>query len=339
MKRVRMTVAYDGTNYCGWQIQNNAVTIEEMLNQALSELLREPVAVIGASRTDSGVHSEGNIAVFDTGNRMPADKICFALNQRLPEDIRILDSCEVPLTYHPRKCNCVKTYVYRIQNRKTEMPTHRLYAHFCYYSLDVEKMQKAAAYLVGEHDFKSFCSVRTQAEDTVRTVYSLDVTEENHLITLRITGSGFLYNMVRIIAGTLMQVGIGDYPPEQVEEILEARDRKAAGPTAPARGLTLVGIEEEKTLRPVIAAENRQWKYELHQEEIIGAGIARLVIERCVPGDFDSLLARLVHQAVRNGAETVYVRDMETAGRIQAGVPYGYYTFIEAEDGWYETHR
>ena len=130
MKRVRMVLAYDGTNYCGWQLQPNGITIEEVLNQALSELLREPVAVIGASRTDSGVHAEGAVAVFDTENRMPADKICFALNQRLPEDIRVLQSDEVPLDWHPRKQNCIKTYEYRILNRKNTMPTRRLCSCF-----------------------------------------------------------------------------------------------------------------------------------------------------------------------------------------------------------------
>ncbi len=123
MKRVKMIVAYDGTNYCGWQIQNNGITIEEILNRELTNLLKETVTVIGASRTDSGVHSEGNVAVFDTENRMPADKICFALNQRLPDDIRILQSEEVAPDYHPRKQNCVKTYEYKIMNRKIEVPT------------------------------------------------------------------------------------------------------------------------------------------------------------------------------------------------------------------------
>ena len=208
MKRVKLIVAYDGTNYCGWQIQPNGITIEEVLNRALTELLKEEIVVIGASRTDSGVHAEGNVAVFDTENRMPADKICFALNQRLPEDIRVLKSEEVPSDWHPRKQNCTKTYEYRILNRKIDMPTRRLYTHFCYFQLDVEKMQQAAACLVGEHDFKSFCTVRTQAEDTVRTIYSLDVLKEGDVITIRISGSGFLYNMVRIIAGTLMKVGM-----------------------------------------------------------------------------------------------------------------------------------
>ena len=148
MKRVKLVVAYDGTNYCGWQLQPNGITIEEVLNKALSDLLREPIAVIGASRTDSE-------------SRIPAEKICFALNQRLPEDIRVQSSKEVPLDWHPRKQNCVKTYEYKILNQKIDMPIGRLYAHFCYFSLDLEKMRQAASYLVGEHDFKSFCTVRT----------------------------------------------------------------------------------------------------------------------------------------------------------------------------------
>lgn len=244
MKRVKLVVAYDGTNYCGWQLQPNGITIEEVLNKALSDLLREPIAVIGASRTDSGVHAKGNVAVFDTESRIPAEKICFALNQRLPEDIRVQASEEVPLDWHPRKQNCVKTYEYKILNRKIDMPVGRLYAHFCYFQLDLEKMKQAASYLVGEHDFKSFCTVRTQAEETVRTIYSLTLNkDEEGLITMRISGSGFLYNMVRIIVGTLIRVGRGFYEPEQVREILEAKNRKAAGVTAPPQGLMLMQID------------------------------------------------------------------------------------------------
>ena len=245
MKRVRMVVSYDGTAYRGWQLQPNGVTIEEVLNRELTALLKEPIAVIGASRTDSGVHARGNVAVFDTENRMPADKICFALNQRLPEDIRVQTSEEVPAEWHPRKANCTKTYEYKVLNRKISMPLERLYAHFCYFNLDLNKMREAAAYLVGEHDFKSFCTVRTQAEETVRTIYSLDITKQDDMITIRISGSGFLYNMVRIIAGTLFDVGIGKIAPEDIPVILEKKDRKAAGPTAPAHGLTMIGIEYE----------------------------------------------------------------------------------------------
>ena len=159
MKRIKMTVAYDGTGYCGWQLQPNGVTIEEILNGTLSELLKEPVCVIGASRTDSGVHALGNVAVFDTESRIPGEKLCYAVNQKLPEDIRVLESEEVPLDWHPRKQNSVKTYEYKILNCRISVPTRRLYAHFCYYSLDVEKMRQGAAYLLGEHDFSSFCSL------------------------------------------------------------------------------------------------------------------------------------------------------------------------------------
>ena len=329
MKRVRMVLAYDGTNYCGWQLQPNGITIEEVLNQELSRLLKEPIAVIGASRTDSGVHAEGNVAVFDTQNRMPADKICFALNQRLPEDIRILSSEQVDCGWHPRKQNCVKTYEYRILNRKIAMPTKRLYSHFCYFPLDIEKMRQGASYLVGEHDFKSFCTVRGQAEETVRTVYSLDVEKQEDMITIRISGSGFLYNMVRIIAGTLMKAGMGVYPPEHVKEILKARDRQKAGPTAPARGLTLISMEYETELKPVITGENEEWCYHLLQEDIQEQKAAYFIIDRCAREDFDRLLMRVTHQAVRNGARYVYVCDREKAGRIGTDRSYGYYSFRE----------
>lgn len=243
MKRVKLIVAYDGTNYCGWQIQQNGITVEEVLNQTISELVGEPIAVIGASRTDSGVHAMGNVAVFDTESRIPAEKMSFALNQRLPEDIRIQESCEVEADWHPRYCDTRKTYEYRILNRRFAIPTQRLYSHFFYYPLDVEKMQQAADYLVGEHDFKSFCSTRTQVENTVRTIYFLRVVKDGDMIRIQINGNGFLYNMVRIIVGTLLKVGTGMYPPEHVKEILEAKDRRLAGPKAEARGLTLMEIE------------------------------------------------------------------------------------------------
>ena len=240
-----MVVAYDGTAYRGWQLQPNGITIEQVLNRELTALLKEPISVIGASRTDSGVHARGNVAVFDTENRMPADKICFALNQRLPEDIRVQRSEEVPADWHPRKANCTKTYEYKVLNRKISMPLERLYAHFCYFNLDLDKMREAAAYLVGEHDFKSFCAIGAQVKTTVRTIYACDVEKEGDIITIRVTGNGFLYNMVRIIAGTLVQVGGGAIEPEAVKEILAKKDRSAAGPTAPAHGLTMMGIEFE----------------------------------------------------------------------------------------------
>lgn len=245
MKRVRLIISYDGTNYCGWQVQINGITVEEVLNKALTKLLGEKICVIGASRTDSGVHALGNVAVFDTDTKIPAEKISFALNQRLPEDIRIQRSEEVDSDFHPRFCNSTKTYEYKILNRKFPDPLCRLYTHFVYMPLDVEAMKQACQYIVGEHDFASFCSSGSQVQTTVRTVYDLEVTKEQDIITIRICGNGFLYNMVRIIAGTLLKVGLKVYPPEHVKEIIEAKDRNAAGPKAPARGLTLVGIEYE----------------------------------------------------------------------------------------------
>lgn len=243
MKRVKIIVAYDGTNYCGWQVQPNGITIESVLNHHLSELLGEEIHVIGASRTDSGVHADGNVAVFDTSARMPAERISYALNTRLPQDIRIQDSCEVPSDFHPRFQRTVKTYEYRICSRKFPDPCSRLYSLFYYWELDVEQMKKAAAYLVGEHDFTSFCTKKEEVTNCVRTIYSLDIEKTGDQIVLRIRGNGFLYNMVRIITGTLLRVGGGLIKPEQISEILAARDRSAAAETAPAHGLKLVKIE------------------------------------------------------------------------------------------------
>lgn len=237
-----LRVAYDGTNYCGWQIQKNGKTIEEELNRALKEVTGEELQVMGASRTDAGVHALGNVAVFDTEARMPADKFVYALNQRLPEDIRVQSSCEVEPDFHPRYQKTVKTYEYRILNREFPLPSCRLNTHFTYRPLDEKKMRQAAEYLVGEHDFQSFCTVGAQVKSTVRTIYELKVERSGELLTIRVTGNGFLYHMVRIIAGTLMKVGCGEWEPERIPEILKAADRRAAGPTAPAKGLTLMKI-------------------------------------------------------------------------------------------------
>ena len=243
MKRVKLTVAYDGTNYCGWQVQPNGLAVQEVLNRCLSEFLGTETEVIGASRTDAGVHALGNIAVFDTEARMPAEKFSYALNTRLPQDIRIQDSCQVPEDFHPRFQETIKTDEYKIYNRQFPDPTKRLYTYFYYYPLDVQKMRQGAGYLIGEHDFKSFSTYKPEVENTVRTIYELNIhRSEDNVITIRIRGNGFLYNMVRIIAGTLIRVGGGYYPPEHVKEILEGKNRELAGETARPEGLTLVEI-------------------------------------------------------------------------------------------------
>ena len=238
-RRICLVVAYDGTNYQGWQIQQNGNTIEAELNRALSALTKEPIEVSGASRTDSGVHARCNYAVFDTAVRMPGDKFSYALNQRLPEDIRVRKSYEVSPDWHPRKCSSKKTYEYRIFNDEFPDPLCRLYTHFTYTKLDTDRMNAAAGYLIGEHDFKSFCSIHTQTETTIRTITDLSVKREGSLITIRVTGTGFLYNMVRILTGTLIEVGRGEKMAESIDGILEAKERRSAGFTVPARGLTL----------------------------------------------------------------------------------------------------
>lgn len=245
MKRVRLIVSYDGTNYCGWQVQDNETTVAGVINEHLSELLGEEINIAGASRTDSGVHALGNVAVFDTETQIPAEKICFALNQRLPEDIRIQESDEVSADWHPRFQDSKKTYEYTIINRRFPDPTKRLYAHWEYGELDAETMKEAAEYLVGEHDFASFCSAGGQQETTIREIYSINVEKEGDIITIRVQGNGFLYNMVRIIAGTLIEIGKGTYEASKMKEILDAKDRNEAGPTARANGLKLVEIEYE----------------------------------------------------------------------------------------------
>ena len=244
MRRVRLFVAYYGTDYCGWQVQPNGITVEEVLNRELGRLTGEDIHIIGASRTDSGVHALMNVAVFDTASSIPPERMAYALNKRMPEDIVITKSDEVGADWHPRyQDNVRKTYEYHIYNAPVLNPLKRKYSAFVSFPMDVEKMRRGAAYLVGEHDFVSFCNVRTNVSDTVRTVEDVTVTEDGADIVIRITGNGFLYNMVRIIAGTLIRVGRGFYEPEKVREILEEKKRTAAGVTAPACGLVLVEIE------------------------------------------------------------------------------------------------
>ena len=242
MKRILLVVAYDGTNYHGWQIQNNAESVESVLRSALKQLLGENVDLIGASRTDAGVHAMGNVAVFDTESGIPADKMCFALNQWLPEDIRVQSSKEVPLDFHPRYAKTTKTYEYTIENSRIPNPLNRLYSYFVYSQLDIERMRAGAKHLIGEHDFASFCSAGSQVKTTVRTIYQIEIEKKEKIITIRIQGNGFLYNMVRIIAGTLIDMGKGYREPEEMQQITEAKERRAAGPTAPANGLKLVEI-------------------------------------------------------------------------------------------------
>jgi tRNA pseudouridine38-40 synthase len=243
--RYLLRVAYDGTEYCGWQIQPGLRTVEGTLKSALNKLMGTEVPMIGASRTDAGVHAEGNVAVFDCDTTIPADKIKYALNNMLPEDVVVVESKQVEDNFHPRHCDCKKTYQYRILNTPLPDPNRRRNTYFYRGSLDIAAMREAAGYIVGTHDFICFMAAGSQVKDTVRTVYSLELERENDVVTMTIQGNGFLYNMVRIIAGTLIMVGRGQIKPQEVKNIIDKRDRREAGPTAPAKGLTLKVIEYE----------------------------------------------------------------------------------------------
>ena len=247
-RRILITVAYDGTDYHGFARQaDDPDTIEGNLDRAIRELMGEDTEVIGASRTDSGVHAMGNVAVFDTAGRIPTENFPDAINTRLPADIRVRTARDVPADFHPRHTDTIKTYRYEIDNEHIADPLRARYAMLVGYDLDIEKMNKAAQTLVGEHDFKSFCSVHTQAVTTVREVTDIEVARDNacrECVYITVKGHGFLYNMVRIIAGTLIDVGRGRLAPGNVADILYAKDRaKNPSPTAEAKGLTLVGIE------------------------------------------------------------------------------------------------
>ena len=243
MKRVMLRVAYDGTDYCGWQLQPGVATIEGVLNRELSKLLGESITVTGASRTDSGVHSLGNVAVFDTDTRIPPEKISYALNSRLPEDIVVQESREVAPDFHPRRCNSRKTYEYRILNREFPLPSMRRDSYFYHRRLDAAAMAQAAGFLVGTHDFASFCAVHTQALTTVRTIYACEVEKTGDLIVLRVTGAGFLYNMVRTLVGTMLFYASDIKDEGRILRSLREGDRDAVGKTMPAKGLVLESVD------------------------------------------------------------------------------------------------
>jgi len=264
MRRILIVVAYDGTAYHGWQIQDNGDTIEGELNKAISSLTGETIEVIGASRTDSGVHGLCNRAVFDTESSIPAEKFCAAINSKLPDDIRVISSKQVADDWHPRKCTTHKTYEYCIDCGDVASPLMTRYSWHVRGPLNITNMQESARHLLGEHDFTSFCSVNGTALSNVREIFSIEVEISNKLadsdmithieggelfldsgkILIRVTGNGFLYNMVRIIAGTLVHAGMGKFSQSDIARMLAACDRTKAGPTAPPQGLTLVHIKD-----------------------------------------------------------------------------------------------
>ena len=244
MKNYKITLAYDGTRYNGWQKQGNTEnTIQERLERILKDIGGQETEVFGSGRTDMGTHATGQVMNFHMKWKGSAESLLDAFNAKLPEDIAGISIEEKEPRFHSRLSAKAKHYSYSIWKSKKAPVFERKYVFRCEEELDIQAMKQAASAFIGEHDFKSFCSVHTQAETTVRTITAVDVEKQDSVICIRVSGTGFLYNMVRIIAGTLMEVGCGKYPPEKMKEILEKTDRSAAGPTAPAKGLMLVNYE------------------------------------------------------------------------------------------------
>lgn len=244
MKRILFTIAYDGTNYYGWQKQNaeDQKTVQETFESALSRLFKQRVECIGASRTDRGVHALGQRAVCDVETSIPEERLLLAVNTYLPPDIRVMKAEFVANDFHPRYMAKNKTYEYKIYNNSLRNPLLRNFTEFVYKPLDEALMNEAAKLLLGTHDFKAFCSTGSSAKTTVRTIYSAEVKRNKDMVILSINGNGFLYNMVRIIAGTLIYIGMGKLPKEVISKMLETGERKIGGITASPCGLTLLEI-------------------------------------------------------------------------------------------------
>ncbi|HEY9577753.1 MAG TPA: tRNA pseudouridine(38-40) synthase TruA [Pseudobacillus sp.] len=240
MPRVKCTIAYDGAKFSGYQIQLNSRTVQEELEKALALVHKgQEVKVTASGRTDAGVHAKGQVVHFDTPLAIPDARWPSALNSRLPEDIAVKQAESVPDSFHARFSAVGKEYRYKIYQDKVRDPFNRFYACHSPVELNTSLMEEAGRQLIGTHDFTSFCSAKTEVEDKVRTITKLDVIGSGEEIELRVAGSGFLYNMVRIIAGTLMEAGKGKISSEDITSILAGRDRSLAGKTAPAEGLYL----------------------------------------------------------------------------------------------------
>ena len=239
MRNVKLTIEYDGTNYCGWQKQNNEKTIQEEIEKAIYKAVGEVVEVIGSSRTDAGVHARKMVANFKTNATIPFDKFKYAINDKLPDDIAIIESEEVSEDFHARYDSKGKTYCYSIINRQQKPAIGRNYVYHFKWDLDIEKMREACKYFIGKHDFKAVRSLGSSVKTTERTIKELYIESEGEKINIFITADGFLYNMVRIIVGTLLKVGRGKIPVEDIEKIILLGDRKKAGPCVPAQGLIL----------------------------------------------------------------------------------------------------
>lgn len=242
--QILLTMSYDGTVYAGWQRQENALAVQEVVENALAGLLSRELTVRAASRTDAGVHALGQRASFFAPDlRVPPEKLPAVLNALLPEDISVTAAEIVPEDFNPQFHARRKTYVYNFYNAPHPNPLFSRYSAFVPQELDFGAMQAAAEFFVGRHDFAAFCAVGSSAKTTVREVFSCAVEKQNGLIAMKITGGGFLYNMVRIIAGTVLYVGLKKIPQKKIPEIIASRERKNAGKTMPPQGLVLLDVK------------------------------------------------------------------------------------------------
>lgn len=243
MRNIKLTIEYDGKDFNGWQKQPNKLNIQGEIERAIYNITKEEVNLIGSGRTDAGVHALGQVANFKTNSQISIEKLPLAINSQLKNSIVIKEAEEVNERFHSRYNAKRKTYRYIINNSKCGTAIYRNLEYSYPFKLDAEKMKQASKYFEGEHDFKAFKSSGTSSKNSVRTIYKAIVKQEGEKIIIELTGNGFLYNMVRIISGTLLDVGLGKIQPEEIPEMIESKDRQRAGKTLPAHGLYLVEVK------------------------------------------------------------------------------------------------
>ena len=239
MVNIKLIIEYEGTNYCGWQKQKNANSIQEEIEKAIWKITGDKVNLIGSGRTDRKVHARGQVANFVTKSKIPPDRFKYALNSKLPVDIRIIDSKLVDEKFHSRYDAIGKRYQYIILNRPIISPLYRNFSYHVPYPLNHRAMEEASKFFIGTHDFFSFMAANSSIKNTVRTINHISLDKRDELIFFNIEGNGFLYNMVRIIMGTLVEVGGGRLEQDNILQIINSKDRKLAGHTAPPEGLYL----------------------------------------------------------------------------------------------------
>jgi len=242
MRNIKLIISYDGTNYSGWQRQINAPTVQGEIEKALKRVMKKDIIIHGSGRTDAGVHALGQTASFKANFTIPVDRIPIALNTILPEDIVIVSAQEMDLDFHARYSVKKKRYKYKIYNNSIKNPLYRNYTYFVPYSIDLEKIRDTSKHFIGEHDFRAFMASGSSVKSTIRRIDKIDIYKENEFIVFDFLGNGFLYNMVRIITGTLLDVSLNKINKKDIKEIIASKDRSKAGHTAPPQGLYLVEV-------------------------------------------------------------------------------------------------